>query len=84
VVHNQVAVAIVHSLTTKRFQEQVEEEEEEVTVTKPRKEGTCYGAALGARPPRGPVLAAGNCCVWYICYDSICSVYISNVGIMVN
>jgi hypothetical protein len=38
----------------------VEEAEEEVTVTRQRKEGTCYGAALGARPPRGPVLAAGN------------------------
>lgn len=73
VVPSQVAVAIVHSLTTKKFQEQVEEgeeEEEEVTVTRQRKEDTCYGAALGARPPRGPVPAAGSFC---ICYNSICS-----------
>jgi hypothetical protein len=49
---------VVLPLTTERFQEQVVEEEP--TVLRQREEGTCYGAALGARPPRGPVLAAGN------------------------
>jgi hypothetical protein len=58
VVPNQLSVAVVLPLTTERFQEQVAEEEP--AVLKQREEGTCYGAALGARPPRGPVLAAGN------------------------
>jgi hypothetical protein len=65
VVPNQLAVAVVQSLTTERFQEQVEEEgegeaEEEAAVPRQRVGGTCYGAALGARTPRGPVLVAGN------------------------
>jgi hypothetical protein len=33
---------------------------EEVIIYRQREEGTCYGAALGARPPRGPVLVAGK------------------------
>lgn len=65
-VSNQLPVVKVQQLTTKRFLEQVVEEGVEegegevVIVYRQWEEGTCYGAALGARPPRGPVLAAGN------------------------
>lgn len=66
VVTNQLPVVKVQQLKTKRFLEQVVEEGleegegEEVIIYRQREEGTCYGAALGARPPRGPVLAAGK------------------------
>ena len=73
VVTNQLPVVKVQQLKTKRFLEQVAEEGleegegEEVIIYRQREEGTCYGAALGARPPRGPVLAAGKFwCVVYI------------------
>ena len=71
-VTNQLPVVKVQQLKTKRFLEQVVEEGleegegEEVITHRQREEGTCYGAALGARPPRGPVLAAGKVqCVVY-------------------
>jgi hypothetical protein len=70
VVTNQLPIVKVQELKTKRFLEQVVEEGleegEEVIIYRQREEGTCYGAALGARPPRGPVLAAGKFpCVVY-------------------
>ena len=63
-VPSQLAVVVVvQPIETRKSQEWVEEEageEEEVRVARQREEGPCYGAALGARPPRGPVLAAGE------------------------
>jgi hypothetical protein len=70
VVTNQLPVVKVQQLTTKRFLEQAVEEGleegegEDVIIYRQWEEGTCYGAALGARPPRGRVLAAGKFGVW--------------------